>query len=160
MGKKTKKRNLKPWPDDNEVVEYDELVEPLRDILYEGYELNRTSKAGFRYVGYNIGAGDTLYNPTPEERFSERWLSNDKKFGRTLIDNIFETIFQLGIEYGRRLIAPLINDSELYVSIADKQSDYIRFLEERLAKYEPNQFGKSSKIPLVSDVEFLIEDSE
>lgn len=94
---------MKNWPEDPEkCLPAHDLLSPLKKIINDGYELTRQPCMNFLYAGYNIGEEDILCSPTPSERFSSRWLSNEKKFKRYLIDNVLMTAYQLGVEQGRR----------------------------------------------------------
>lgn len=162
MGKKNKRRAslMKDWPSDESCgVPCDDLLYPLKKIVYEGYELKRKPVMQFTYSGYNIGKVDRLYYPTPDERFSSRWLENDAKFNRTLLDNIFMTVFQLGIEQGRRIDYNQKYSNQLLEDIVKARTNTIKALRARLAKYEPSY--AEDVIPMEhEDQDLLIEESE
>lgn len=152
MGKRNKKKYhhhalMKEWPDDSDLVSYSSLIEPIKKIYHEGYKVERKPIRTFIYKGYNIGKEDRFYFPTPEERFTARWLENEDKFDRTLMDNIFAVIFQLGMEQGRRTSRHDRYANDLLQDIIDARTKTIRCLRQRLSQYEP-EFADEKEIPL------------
>lgn len=149
---------MRDWPTDpNCGVRYEEIIFPLKKIMFEGYRLERLPLKQFSYTGYNIGRDDRLYCPTPEERFSSRWLENEQKFKRTLFDNIILTAFQLGVEQGRRLDQPNRYSHDLLVDILHARTRRIKELTKLLAVYDPG-FSEEENIKLeTSNPELLID---
>lgn len=139
MGKKNKRRAslMKEWPSDESCgVPCEDLLVPLKKIVFEGYEIKRRPVTQFTYTGYNIGKADRLYYPTPDERFSSRWLENETKFNRTLLDNILMTAFQLGIEQGRRIDRNQKYANSLLEDIVKARTKTVNKLREQLAQYD------------------------
>jgi len=160
MGKKKKHNRclMREWPHEgNRTVLCDELIEPLKKIVFEGYKLERLPLKQFTYTGYNIGKSDRLYYPTPDERFSSRWLENEQKFKRTLLDNVLMTVFQLGVEQGRRLDWYNRQTNELLSDIIKAKTKQIQELRQELSQYDES-FQEEPPIPLeLEDDELIID---
>jgi hypothetical protein len=162
MGKKNRRRVslMKDWPSDESCgIPYEDLLHPLKRIVYEGYELKRKPLMQFAYAGYNIGKADRLYHPTPDERFSNRWLENESKFNRTLMDNILMTALQLGMEQARRKEYTAKYTNALLEDIVKAQTNKIKELKAQLAQYDVN-FAEDN-IPMEHEGnDLIIEDVE
>jgi hypothetical protein len=163
MGKKKKNKHhslMRDWPTDNCVgIQYDNLIFPLKKIMHEGYRLERLPTKQFVYTGYNIGLEERMYFPTPEERFSTRWLENEAKFKRTLMDNILVTVFQLGIEQGRRGERPNRYSNVLLEDILQARTRKIKQLRAKLAEYDEAYRDDETPVPLETDDDSLLIDN-
>jgi len=96
-------KKMRKWPNDpTAMVGYNDIVEPIKKILEEGYRLIRKDKQDFEYEGYNIGKQERKFVPPPNYRFSKKFLEIEKKGNKSLFDVAIHTIFLLGIEQGRR----------------------------------------------------------
>lgn len=150
---------MKEWPDDEtSTVSYEELISPIKKLLLEGYRMERYQNKQFVYSGYNIGKSERLTSPTPDERFSSRWLENEEKFKRTLLDNVFATVFQLGIEQGRRFDKINRYNNSLLRDIVDARTRTITKLRAELGKYDPS-YAVSNDIPAEKDDDSLLIDN-
>jgi hypothetical protein len=162
MGKKRRRHIslMKEWPsDENCGVPADDIIFPLKKIVYEGYKFERKPVVQFTYTGYNIGKAERLYHPTPDERFSSRWLQNESKFKRTLLDNILFTAFQLGVEQGRRLDKNQRYSNALLEDIVKSRTNQIKDLRAQLAQYDETY--ADIEIPMDHDgTDLIIEDPE
>jgi len=160
MGKKKKHRAInlmKDWPSDGGTIHYESLIHPVKKVFFEGYKLERKAIKQFTYTGYNIGNSEHLYYPTPSERFSSKWLENEEKHNRTLLDNIFVTIFQLGMEYGRRSDRSNKLSNDLLHDILRARTATIKELREKLSVYDP-AFAEPEPIPVETEnLDLLIE---
>lgn len=115
-------KKMRKWPNDlTAMVGYNDIVEPIKKILEEGYRLIRKDKQDFEYEGYNIGKQERKFVPPPNYRFSKKFLEIEKKGNKSLFDVAIHTIFLLGIEQGRRFqkqdnkpIAKLVKAMEHY----------------------------------------------
>lgn len=161
MGRKHKNQSqMRDWPEDKEkCLPVNDLLLPLRKIYFDGYSSERKQHNHFTYTGYNIGEEDYLSSPTPVERFTARWLSNEQKFERYLIDNIIHTAFQLGMEQGRRKERKGKIPYHIMERILEIRSERINALAERLSKYEevymmpvPLETSEDLEIPQPSDI--------
>lgn len=152
---------MKNWSDDeNQLVSYDDLLSPLKRIMHNGYRLERLPITHFMYSGYNIGSNEQLYFPTPEERFSSRWIENDAKFKRSLLDNVLITAFQLGMEQGRRLDRRNRISNKLLEDILKTRIKMVKNLKFKLSEYD-NRYKENSPIPLESgDDDLIIENMQ
>jgi hypothetical protein len=164
MGKKKKRHiNLmRDWPTDETCgVRYEDLIYPLKKIMHEGYRIERLPVSQFIYTGYNIGEEEyRYYSPTPQERFAHRWLDNEKKQDRTLLDNVLVTTFQLGMEQGRRLGRTQNYSNQLLEDMLKSKSNTIKKLKATLSQYDP-AYAEDPPTPMESeDAELLIEDFE
>jgi len=147
MGKKKKRHTsvMKDWPSDDCMgVQCDSLIFPLKKIIHEGYRLERLPTKQFTYTGYNIGKEERRFFPTPEERFAARWLDNETKHKRTLMDNVLMTVFQLGIEQGRRLDNPNRYNNVLLEDILKSRTKTIQELRRQI-------FGEEIPVTLITD---------
>jgi hypothetical protein len=99
-----KKSRMKRWPENaSELLSYNEIISPIKDILNKGYNLLRKNHiTSFDYEGYNIGKHELQNHPSPKARLSEEALAIEKKFGHNLIDVVLNITFLLGVEQGRR----------------------------------------------------------
>jgi hypothetical protein len=99
-----KKSKMKKWPENqSELLSYNEIAEPLKDILKRGYRLFRKDEVKeFDYEGYNIGKHELQTHPTPRARLSEKCLIHEKSLGHSLMDVVLNVMFLLGVEQGRR----------------------------------------------------------
>lgn len=163
MSKKNK-RNIclmKNWPSDETLgVPFEDLIFPVKKIVLEGYRMERLPIKQFTYTGYNIGEPERLYYPSPVERFTTRWLTNDEKFKRTLLDNALQVAFQLGMEQGRRLDKYKRYNNDLLVDIIHARTRTIRRLQAQLSEYEETA-NFSCEVPLESaDDQLMIENME
>lgn len=140
---------MREWPADGSPITAYNAISPLVNIMHEGYSLERKPVMHFLYHGLNIGKADRLYNPTPDERFTGRWLTNDMKFNRTLLDNVLITAFQLGIEQGRRLEYNNKLNIELLQSILYARNNTVKYLRAKLAEYDESFID--TPIPLEMD---------
>lgn len=162
MGKRNKTKHrvhlMREWPvDESTCIPQEELLFPLKKIMHEGYRLNRLPISQFTYTGYNIGRTErAVYFPTPEERFSARWLGNEEKFSRTLLDNVLATAFQLGIEQGRRLSYDRNYSSKLLESLVYARTQKIKDLKAELSNYD-NRFVEDPIVSYSSDADLIIE---
>lgn len=163
MGKKKNKKQhslMREWPsDDCTGVQYDSLIFPLKKLLHEGYRLERLPTKQFVYTGYNVGEQERIYYPTPEERFSTRWLENEAKFKRTLMDNVLATVFQLGVEQGRRGERPNRYSNLLLEDILKARTKAIKNLRARLAEFDEAYRDDETPVPLESEDDSLLIDS-
>jgi len=99
-----KKKKMKKWPDNKSaVLPYEDLVKPLKELLEKGYRLYRKAEIKeFEYEGYNIGEQELHTYLSPKNRFLEKSLEHEKKLGNNLVDVVFNVLFLLGVEQGRR----------------------------------------------------------
>lgn len=157
MSKKNKPRRpyMSEWAD-GELVHYTYLIEPMYKILFEGYTVQRKAFNSFDYAGYNIGENERVYNPTPAERFAPRWLANEAKHKRSLIDNILLNTFQLGMEYSRRLDARKGLPYKVLQDVLHRKVHELNLLKKQLSEYDEN--FKEQAIPDESEIEDLLID--
>ena len=152
MGKGKKKRELmKEWdPDETVGAYYNDLIDPIKRVFKDGYRVERYNTNQFRYTGYNIGEKDRLYHPSPAACFNPRWLENEAKHGRTLLDNIFKVIFLLGVEQGRRSEKNHTHTNELLTDILISRTKTIKELRLKLGEYD-DAYLDDVPIPLEND---------
>ena len=98
------KPRMKKWPEDpTALLDYADIVAPLKAIIVQGYRLFRKDEVKeFEYTGYNIGAVELQHSPPPKYRFTEKLLAFENKRGKKLIDVVLNVVFLLGVEQGRR----------------------------------------------------------
>jgi hypothetical protein len=93
----------KPWPSDQEpMIDYTELIGPVRKSLEAAFELKRIREGEIPYEGYSfthsiLASHDPVYNLTVEGQEYEAERDRD------LIDTILSIAFSLGYEQGRRV---------------------------------------------------------
>ena len=154
MGKKKRQKpSMTEWID-GQIVPIGYLLSPLHRIILDGYKFERKASSSFDYVGYNIGETERLYSPTPAERFTSRWLNNEAKFNRTLLENTMITIFQLGMEYSRRLDAQHGLPRKVLEDLLNQSVSQNAALRSELSEYDDKHEEK--EIPMISDIEDLI----
>jgi hypothetical protein len=92
----------KPWPDDNQIVPFDDIVEPIRDAINQAYRLTRKRKP-IVWTGLDIGRSEKAGGPSPDEDLSVKSLAYHTDRDRDAMDVIIAHAVRLGIEQGRRL---------------------------------------------------------
>ncbi len=103
--KEPPKSKLKKWPKNRySGVFYHELISPLKAVVDKGYRLIRqTTVQNFDYDGFNIGLPEQQHLPPPDYYFTEKFLKlADERDNLKLIDVVFQIVFCLGLEQGRR----------------------------------------------------------
>jgi len=155
---KKKKSQMKEWSEEkDELIHPEFLLSPLFEIAYQGYSFERKAITQFKYKGFNIGKEELISSPTPEERFSSRWLENEAKHDRTLIENIITTAFQLGMEQGRRHERKVQGNVDLIKDLLLARSRRIKDLRSKLSAFDPS-FKEEKPISLyTSDPDVIIE---
>lgn len=93
---------MKEWPPSPELVLFEELITPVRQVVDQGYKLVRKKRAKLTYDGYNIGNTELVGTTNPAESLSPEGFTYDEEQGRDLMDVILRIAFQLGVEQGRR----------------------------------------------------------
>ena len=116
------KPKMRKWPSDGSLVNYSDIISPLRNILNQGYKFIRKDQKEFTYEGYNIGKPELRHLPSPQKRFLKESLEYDNKRNKKLLDVVLHILFLLGIEQGRRTNKKESNELERIV----KAFDYIR----------------------------------
>lgn len=100
---KPKKVKMKKWSDNpTALVQYQNLIKPLKQILDTGYRLFRKDVQHFDYDGYNIGKNELAIFPSPKNQLSGKFLEKNTQRGNNLIDIVLNIAFLLGMEQGRR----------------------------------------------------------
>lgn len=159
MGRKHKHNPscIKEWPSDETIgVLPSELITPFIRILKEGYRMDRSAANQFNYIGYNIGKEERLYFPSPAERFSRRWLENEAKYKRSLLENVLISVFHMGMEQGRRYSRYDTYNNQMLVDIIKARTKTIHKLQSKLSEYEEDT--KPVETPLTSNnADLLIE---
>ena len=87
---------MKSWPDNNELVWVEDLLDPVR----RAFDLGRPLVEG-EYDGYNIGPAELACALNPEQRLGVEGEEGSPSKDR--LDRALLVAFQLGIEQGRRL---------------------------------------------------------
>lgn len=94
------------WPDGNECVDIEELIEPLCKALREGYRLTRINPhMDIPYEGYNIGLDVQIGAGDVKNTLSRESLVYHKERGRDLLHVVIMLAVQLGIEQGARIFS-------------------------------------------------------
>jgi hypothetical protein len=104
---------MKEWPSDPaQPIGFSDAIDPLKRALYHLYFLAPRHRS-VDYDGYNIGSAELPCTPTPEWSLSEEGVERMRASGRSPVETILQTAFQLGIEQGRRLhrkkLAPAVH---------------------------------------------------
>src|ERR1700722_3688269 len=134
---KKSKRKMRKWPDDESaLVDYHDIVRPLKEILRQGYRLFRKDQKEFDYEGYSIGPNELTHFPPPKYRFTEKLLEFDDKRGKKLIDVVLNVMFLLGVEQGRRAEKREGKPMELVLKAMDKYRDENKNLRLKLDELE------------------------
>lgn len=91
---------MKNWKKNGDTADVDDLLLPLAKMLRKSYERKTNAPLDFQYKGFRV-FGDVIQ---PDERFSKEYLALDlEDQGFDLIDNVLITVFQYGIEQGKRI---------------------------------------------------------
>jgi hypothetical protein len=93
---------VKEWPDNDEQVMYEHLVDPVINIIRKNYKLASRKYKGVIYNGYNIGKADQACIPPPNIDLNPAGLEYHKERDRDLLDVCVRILFLLGMEQGRR----------------------------------------------------------
>jgi hypothetical protein len=92
----------KPWPNDNQIARFDDIVEPVRTAINQAYRLTRKRKP-IVWTGLDIGQREKAGGPSPDEDLSVEGLAYHAERDRDPMDVIIAQAVRLGIEQGRRL---------------------------------------------------------
>lgn len=137
MSKPKKEPKLKEWPKDpTALINYNDIVNPLKDIISQGYRLFRKDAKDFKYCGYNIGSNELNISPPPQYRFAEEFLAADTKVGKRLIDAVLHILFLLGVEQGRRAERKEAKSIDLIIETMDKYREENKDLRLRIDELE------------------------
>jgi hypothetical protein len=100
-----KPAKMKDWPSSPyELVSYYNLVGPVKSVLQKAYKFYRKDEAkSFEYDGFNFGKCEQKNCPSPQERFSEKFIAFENKRGNKVLDIALNIVFMLGVEQGRRI---------------------------------------------------------
>lgn len=159
---KKPRKKMKKWPDDEAtLVDYRELVGPLKTIITQGYRLFRKDQKEFDYEGYNIGEHELNHFPPPKYRFTEQLLAFDDKRNVKLIDVVLNVLFLLGIEQGRRAERRDHKPMELVLKTMDKFREENKNLRLKIDELEvkievlqknPELIGEALKQAIIDGV--------
>ena len=96
--------DLKAWPKDGSAVGFNNLSDPLCELLKEAIRKgDEVYKGGLIYKGFDLGETLKMSNHSPKEIFlPENLLSNKINKSITVFDEIIFLAIQMGIEQGRR----------------------------------------------------------
>jgi hypothetical protein len=127
----------KEWPaNDKGLLDYEDLIWPLKSIIIQGYRLFRKDKKEFNYDGYDIGPEELVHSPPPKYRFTEALLEQDNKRNRKLIDVVLNVAFLLGVEQGRRAERQDRKPMEAIIQSMDKYREENKSLRLKLDESE------------------------
>ena len=118
---------MKEWPDNDEYADFDDLMEPLKEIMLIGYDLKRREQTNdYKYSGYRTFG----FTVQPDKIFTKEVLGDTfREQGRTLLDAVLQVVFNLGMEQGKRD----------YKQRRIKDGMTIDFLENALKQLKHNQ---------------------
>lgn len=96
---------MKEWPNSQyEMVQYDNLIDPIKCVLQKAYKFYRRDEVkSFEYDGFNFGKSEQKNCPSPQQRFSEKFIEFENKRGKKVLDIAINIVFMLGVEQGRRI---------------------------------------------------------
>ena len=109
---------LKQWPDDGSTVSFDEIAEPIIDVIKFAYSLERKNKGkSIPYDGYDIGKSIKHVSLSPDESLCADNLSFENDSPLKIIIGI---AIQLGIEQGKRIATKEINEKIAIKNLIDR----------------------------------------
>ena len=130
-------KEMKKWPDDPSLmVSYQDLIGPLRSIVYKGYKLERLNINDFEYSGFNIGKDELDFSLPPDLRFKKKALEEENSKGRKLIDVILNVAFLLGMEQGRRKSHQEIQSIDSLISTLENYREINKDLRRKIDQLE------------------------
>jgi len=99
---------MKKWSkDEKELVDMDDILEPLCRAMKHCYKLKRINATkDFPYDGYNLPDDALCMSVSPKTALSAKWIRMQLENGFTDMKAykiILMLAFQLGIEQGRRI---------------------------------------------------------
>lgn len=94
----------KPWPSDGSPVEFTSIIEPLRDVVKQLYDLQRRSLKDIDYKGLDLGQNEKVICLSPRDSLTvENLQYAEDEQGRDPMTTVLCIAVRLGIEQGRRL---------------------------------------------------------
>lgn len=129
---------MKSWPKNKtELISYVNLIKPLKEVLNKGYRLFRKDDVkSFLYDGFNIGEFELQNQPSPQERFKETFIAEQKKLGFHLIDIVLNIAFLLGVEQGRRAEHRELKSQEELINTLAKYREINKDLRAKIDELE------------------------
>lgn len=96
---------MKKWPEGNETVRFDDLVEPVCEAIQFAYNLERKNRnRSIPWTGLDISEDTKVGCPSPPDRLRRDSLRYDEEEqGRDALRVIVGIAIQVGIEQGRRI---------------------------------------------------------
>jgi hypothetical protein len=118
---------MKEWPDNDEVVNFEELTGPVVQAIQEAYKLIPLDVShGIEWTGLNIGKKLLAHSFSPEEALSATYLPHGD---RSPLEVIVGIAVQLGIEQGRRMAAG-DQIQKRTIELADRLAKYLEGKED------------------------------
>jgi hypothetical protein len=152
-GTSSEEKKMKKWPDDpTELIAYEKLVFPLKDILRRGYRLFRKDEVvNFDYDGYDIGKLEREFYPPPNYRFTEKFLKEENFRGKKLMDVVLSVMFLLGVEQGRRAERKSFKPMEILLETLDSYRESNKDLRLKVDELEVKLEIKESNPEVSAD---------
>lgn len=123
---------MKKWGENNELADFAELSDSIKEAILFAYEIKRKNKdKSIPWEGYDVG--QSINFPSPDETFdfaNLKWA--EEEHGRDALDEIITLAIQLGIEQGRRQML----GSTTFSLIKDHQSMADIFLKKAVEGME------------------------
>jgi hypothetical protein len=149
---------MKKWPDDPaQLLSYNDIAIPIKDILRTGYRLFRRDEVkSFNYEGYNIGKQEFISIASPRLRLTEKFLEHEKKNGHNLIDVVLNIMFLMGVEQGRRAEKKNIKPTENLIKTLEVYRERNKDQRIRIDELEV-MLEVKEKFPNITEEEFNIK---
>lgn len=119
----------KPWPDNNAIAAFADIVSPIRDAVNQAYSLKR-KHGTIKWSGLDIGHKEKVGCFSPDEDLSVNSLAYHAERDRDPMDVIIGIAVRLGIEQGR------LRAEETHQGLVYLAEDLVRLAgrAERLSK--------------------------
>jgi hypothetical protein len=132
---------MKEWPSDPaKPIDFGAAIDPLKRALYHLYFLAPRHRS-VDYDGHNLGKSELATTPTPKWALSEEGIAQSRSDGRSPVETILQTAFQLGIEQGRRLhrkkLAPAVHlvDAMLATCVDSTERSTLEYIKGALTDW-------------------------
>ena len=94
---------LKQWPENGDMVDIEELVDPVVKAIRFAYTISRRNKGrDIPYDGLDIGKESKAVCNGPETKLSNYMLERSMENGRNALTELVHLAVLLGYEQGRR----------------------------------------------------------
>ena len=95
---------IKQWPDNDDTVDLDEIIDPIVASIHEAYALDRINiNQDIPYDGFEIGKFALANVPNVKQKLSAEYLERRLECGYDALSELIHITVLLGMEQGRRM---------------------------------------------------------